>query len=66
MGPRSDERGNQHRSAGSLHLRMLQWGRVRMNAEMFVAAYFLLSGPYLLQWGRVRMNAEIPAVGSVF
>ena len=36
---------------------MLQWGRVRVNAEGFYGGYQALY-PEALQWGRVRVNAE--------
>jgi len=58
MGPRSDERGNMVRWGAIQPTVLLQWGRVRMNAEIggFVAIATERSS---LQWGRVRMNAEI-------
>jgi len=41
----------------------LQWGRVRMNAE--ICWRFALEPPIAeLQWGRVRMNAEIMRLAS--
>ena len=36
----------------------LQWGRVRMNAEMRLHVH-RAGRDRMLQWGRVRMNAEI-------
>src|SRR5436309_2550448 len=63
-GPRSDERGSAKRGSGprrasSMRPRdMLQWGRVRMNADVWCDWPGRWSGRSL-QWGRVRMNAEV-------
>ncbi len=59
MGPRSYERGNTCTGVllGSI-LGILQWGRVRTNAEISRYRYESLWID-LLQWGRVRTNAEM-------
>src|ERR1700722_19851900 len=60
MGPRSDERGRGGIKNVDPKFTMLQWGRVRMNAEGppgFAWRRLNIS----LQWGRVRMNAEGPS-----
>jgi len=38
---------------------VLQWGRVRLNAEMTVSAKVHPAFLGVLQWGRVRLNAEM-------
>ena len=59
MGPRSDERGNTRCWVGLLsEPASLQWGRVRMNAEIGTETGLPLA-TWMLQWGRVRMNAEM-------
>ena len=63
MGPRSDERG---KPKGVTHLTpevMLQWGRVRMNAERR-RRVLAVEKIEVLQWGRVRMNAESAGIAS--
>src|ERR1700677_1924096 len=57
MGPRSDERGRLRNVVKNAFSRLLQWGRVRMNAEGG-GCIFSNEDQKMLQWGRVRMNAE--------
>ena len=58
MGPRSHERGNNALAVVTEQIvRMLQWGRVLMNAETSLRACVGF-GRRELQWGRVLMNAE--------
>ena len=59
MGPRSNERGNAPYIPTRDSLLKLQWGRVRMNAEMACKSDYVRKTRPRLQWGRVRMNAEI-------
>jgi len=57
MGPRSFERGKRPGRSWGRWCQMLQWGRVRLNAESadWTEATARVCS---LQWGRVRLNAE--------
>ena len=57
MGPRSDDRGEQHPRGWKLPTSKLQWGRGQMTAER---AWPTTDGlrPAALQWGRGQMTAE--------
>jgi len=64
MGPRSDERGNDQPVTWQRADSGLQWGRVRMNAEIKRDST-LPPFWHKLQWGRVRMNAEMGSVKTL-
>ena len=66
MGPRSHERGNEKfNDTTPSGLRLLQWGRVLMNAETSAAPAFT-SACVPLQWARVLMNAETAQIEPLF